>query len=193
MLKLADIPVADQLAAEQHLGIMPLLGPVLKNDVVAADRLNHSLALGDGAGERFLAIDGFAGARGGNGHQRVPMIGRGDIDSVNVRASQNLAEIIVGRTGRIAVIVVDDVFALLPPGLLHVAHGHELSVLAPEKHLPPKTQADDAHDHAIARRGCSIATEGGGWDDPRGYARDEGAAQEGAPRQRVLTSGSCFG
>ena len=50
----------------------------------------------DAVGQRLLAIDVLAGLAGQDGDDRVPVVGRGDDDRVDVLAIEDLAEVAVG-------------------------------------------------------------------------------------------------
>ena len=92
---LADLSLADQLAANAVGKHRPLLASRLKDPLVFAGGLDHPPALADGEGQRFFGIDVFAGLAGVNRDQRPPMIGRGGGDGVDVAAFQQFAVVLV--------------------------------------------------------------------------------------------------
>src|SRR5205823_4380221 len=99
-LHLADAAVADELAgpAEAAAELAPLLAAGLEDDLVLADRVHDLPPLGDGHGQRLLAIDVLAGPGRQDAGDGVPVVRRGDDDGVDVRAGEQVAEVIVGRT-----------------------------------------------------------------------------------------------
>ena len=89
----ADVPIAHQFATEEHPFVVPLLRSVLENDPVAFDGIDHRPAFRDGSGKRLLTIDVLASFGGSDGHQGVPVVGRGDVDRVDVISCKDLAEV----------------------------------------------------------------------------------------------------
>src|ERR1041385_1212847 len=57
--------------------------------------LHNGLLFGDGAGERLLAVYIFAIFCGFGSCQRVPMVGNGDHDSINIFARHHFSVIVV--------------------------------------------------------------------------------------------------
>jgi hypothetical protein len=68
--------------------------------VIAPRRVYHSAALADIVRQRLLHVDILAGLAGEHGHAGVPMVGRGDMDGVDVLALQQTPEILVSRAVR---------------------------------------------------------------------------------------------
>lgn len=81
-VQLADAAVADQFAAVPRQIAGTFLRAGLQDTVVAFDGIDDRPALGDAIRERLLAVDVFAGIKGGDRGERVPVVGRGDLDDV---------------------------------------------------------------------------------------------------------------
>ena len=85
----------------------------------------------------------------------MPVIGRGDLYGVNVRARQQFAKILVGRAILVAVILVHGLLALPSLGIMHVADGRDLDFGIPTKraHVARAldAQADAPEHHAVRR------------------------------------------
>ena len=92
----ADEAVADDLGgfAERPLGTLP--GAGLPDALVLLDGFDDGLLLGNGAGERFLAVDVLLVLGGFGGDQGVPIVRHGEHDGVNVLAGHHFAVIVVG-------------------------------------------------------------------------------------------------
>ena len=63
----------------------------------AAHRVRHAGALGDGAGQRLLAVDVLAGRRGGHHHRLVQVVGHRAVDQVDVVAFDDTPVIVAPR------------------------------------------------------------------------------------------------
>ena len=110
---------------------------------------DHLQRFGNGVSHGLLAINVLAGLHGGDGDGRVPMVGGGDADGVDVFAVQHLA--IVARGGgvrlnllgaaEVAVVQVADDGNIG----LHVEHGLHLLQAA-------DTHPDHAYGDALVRR-----------------------------------------
>ncbi len=155
-LEPAQALVADEFAGEVKIAAAALLRAGLENDLVVAHGLDDVAALVHGERERFLAIDILPGFGGGDIDERVPVIGRGLNDGVNVLALQQLAEVGEFR-GRLA-------FAgeLADGGrgvaLIHVAHGHDIREPPGVAGVAPAhaATADQRHAGAIVRAGHGV-------------------------------------
>ena len=73
------------------------LGAVLDDAVVFAGGLDALAAFEDVVAAGFLDVDVFAGLASPDGDEGVPVVGRGDGDSVDVFVFQELADVGVGR------------------------------------------------------------------------------------------------
>ncbi len=126
----------------------------LGDALVLLGRGHHGPALGDPVRQRLLAVDVLAGLAGQDGRDRVPVVGRGDHDGVDILAVEHLAEIVVGlrlAVGR----------RLGPPQmrLVHVADRRDPDVRKAledfEQAGPHAADADEAQHDRLAGRGRS--------------------------------------
>ena len=62
----------------------------LEYAVVVANRTLHCQSFGNGVGKRFLAVNVLAGLAGMNSNKRMPVIGSGDFDYVDVLAVEHV-------------------------------------------------------------------------------------------------------
>ena len=76
---------------------------------ITPGRRDHHRAFAEGLGLGLLAIDVLAVAAGLDHHDRVPMVGRGTMDGVDIGAGQQIAEVVVGLAIAVVVLVVDAV------------------------------------------------------------------------------------
>ena len=72
------------------------LRAVLDDAVVLAGGLDGDAALVDVVAARLLDVDVLAGLAGPDGHQRVPVVRRGDRDGVDVLVVERLADVLHG-------------------------------------------------------------------------------------------------
>ena len=86
-------------------------------------RVDHRPALGDPVRQRLLAIDVLAGLAGEDGRDRVPVVGRGDDDGVDVLAVEHLAEVARRRRASAGRRLGPEAV-----GLVHVADGGDRDV-----------------------------------------------------------------
>src|SRR5205823_6835739 len=95
-LHAADPAVADQFAgqAEAAVELRALLAAGLQSAVGLVGDADQRLALVHGQGQRLFAVHVLAGAQGGDGDQRVPVVGRGHGDGGDVAAGQEFAEVV---------------------------------------------------------------------------------------------------
>ena len=135
--------------------------------VVALDGLHDALALADGAGHRFLAPDVLAGLRGLDGHDAVPVRGRGDMDDVDIGVGDQAAEIAIGLQR-----LVETLFAQVERALemlaVDVADRHQTALLGAGEMvaaLADAADADDAFGELVARRHVFRAAEHMARDD----------------------------
>ena len=92
-LKLADAAVADQFAREAEPPVAALLRAGLENNFIFAHGLDDVPALVNRQRQRLLAVNVLLRVRGGDVHERVPVIRRGLNDDVNVVPLQHLSEV----------------------------------------------------------------------------------------------------
>ena len=97
---LAELPLADDLVARlDQVGRAPALGAHLDDALVFPRRGQHGLALGHVHADRLLDVDVGPGFDGGDHRQRVPVVGRGDQDDVQVLLLEHLAIVGIGARG----------------------------------------------------------------------------------------------
>ena len=155
---------------------------------VTPGRVDHQRPFAQRQRFGLLAVDVFAVAACFDHHDRVPVVGRGNVHGVDVGAGQQLAKIVVGlavvdchnarRSSPLT--AVADFFA-------HVAHGHVLHVFAAEvapliaaAHI---ADADPAHHDAVAgRRPLVVAQRRRGDDERHGESGAATGLQEIAAR-----------
>ena len=87
----SDSSVADEFAGEPETFIAALLAAGLENAFGFVDGVYEVAAFVNGEGQRFFAVDIFAGVDGGNVDEGVPVVGCGVDDDVNVVALENFA------------------------------------------------------------------------------------------------------
>jgi hypothetical protein len=157
-----------------------------------ADRLDHRAALGHRQRQGLFAIHILAGLGRGNGHESVPVLGRGDVDGVDVRPRENLAEI--GRRQTTLVAAAPGVSGVAVLGLLagglalavdRVAHRHDLRLAAaqegPEMVVAAAAEPDAADGDALAGGCAAVHAERRARDDVRRRKGRCCAAEEPAP------------
>jgi hypothetical protein len=103
-----------------------LLGAVLENDAVAAYGIGDGTTLGNRVGDWFFQIDMFSRADGSQSQQRVPVIRRGDGYGIDIFARKKLAEILIGRTGALALDRLRLFSRRGSTSTMHIAYGDEL-------------------------------------------------------------------
>ena len=139
--------------------------------------LAHGLRGAEAPADRLLAVHVLALPDRLQGHQRMPVIGRGDLHGVDVLAGHQLAEILVGRAVLVVVELVDRLLGLVPLGLVHVADGHDLDLGIPAEgpHVAHAldAQADAPQHHAVRRRHRARLAQGRRRHD-RGKPEDAG-------------------
>ena len=177
-VQLADTAVAHQLANAAIFGRGALLAAGLPNNARAFDLADDPASLGDGERQRLLAIDMFPGPRRGDRDVGVPMVGRPDVNRVEVFRGEQFAEVFVRRAAFSAVVLVDQ-----PPGGLAASHrplpiaraftvdvtdGDDADTLVFHKALDPARAvipgADETDGHLVAWR---VLSEHRAGDDGR--------------------------
>jgi hypothetical protein len=102
-----------------------LLRAVLQHHAVAIYGIHQRTAFRDGVGHGFFQIDVLAGADRRQRDERVPVVGHGDRDGVDVIACEQLAEIPVGGAVFVA---LGGIRPRLGGGAclaVHIADGHQ--------------------------------------------------------------------
>ena len=110
---LADVAVLHQFGGPAEVASLRCHEPVCQMRLFFGNGIDHGDAFGQGVRERFLAEDVLAGVGGGDGRDRVPVVGRGDAHGVDVVAGDQFAEILVALAVLVAVLRVDLLDGLL--------------------------------------------------------------------------------
>ena len=97
-------------------------------------RVHHRAALGDRGGERLLAVDVLAGLDRVDRHDRVPVVGRRDVDRVDVRVLEEAAVVRV-ELARARLHGVEDGLFLREQLAVLVVEDREAALEAPFKEL----------------------------------------------------------
>ena len=151
--------------------------------VVAPHGLDDALALADGARHGLLAPDVLAGARRLDGHDAVPVRRRGDVDDVDVRVGDQVAEVGVGLQG-LTKLLLAQLDAALEVTAVDVAHRHQPALLGAGEvvaALADAAHADDALGELVARGDEVRAAEH--------VARDDGQQRHAAQRFQEVSAG----
>ena len=137
-------------------------------------------------GERFLAVDVHAGAKGGNGGNGVPVIGGGDADRVDVIAGDDVFVVIGGDAlvveAVLGVVLVDGFPGVVAAVGVDVADGDDFGAVTekvPEEAAVLFAHADEAHREGLELGlfgGLEAAREDEGCDGGTGGGLDEFAA-----------------
>ena len=86
----ADAALLDELAGEGHGGGAAVIEGHHGDDAGPLDGVQHGLGLVARAGERLFAEDVLSGFGGGDGDGGVAVVGRADVDDVDVGAADDL-------------------------------------------------------------------------------------------------------
>src|SRR6266436_1415867 len=129
---IADRAVTQMLDGFQHAGVRSRLAAVLANSVVLLYRPDQLASFKGVVRARLFDVDVFPGLAGPDGHERVPMIGRGDGDGVNVFVLKELANIDV-RFWLWQTPLLDLAETLVRHVLIHIAQSGKLCSRDPRK------------------------------------------------------------
>ena len=105
------------------------------NAAITPGGRDHQRAFAERLGLGLLAIDVLAVAAGLDHDDRVPMVGRGTVDGVDIGTGQQVAEVVVGLAIAVVVLAVDAIATILADVFAHVANGNILHVAATEKRV----------------------------------------------------------
>jgi hypothetical protein len=137
-------------------------------------------------------------AAGLDDHQRVPVVGGGNVNGVDVRAGQQVAEVVVGLAVLVAVVLIHPVLGVVTGALTHVADSDVLDVLAaeesPQVAASLVADADAPHDDPFAGRRAFAGARGGrpgkrsgGGSPDHKLRRHDGAGHKEALRDTLVT------
>src|SRR5205823_6879476 len=104
--QLAVLPGLDGGDLTGPAGVAPLLGAVLQDAAVLLNGLDAAAALADDVAHRLLDVDVLARLHAPDRQERVPVVGRGDRDRVEVLVVQRLADVL--HAGRPVAALVPD-------------------------------------------------------------------------------------
>ena len=189
LLDVAQCTGAHQLDGGDELLAAALLATHLQDAVVSTHGTLYGQSLGDGIGQRLLQIDVLAGLERMDGHEGMPVVGRGNLDGIDILTLEHTLILFIDvATHRHALL-------LLPLGhiatealaldAVHIAAGSHLHARtareAAEVAASLLTQTDKAQDNAVA--GCYAHTihrearENHETSDASGGSRKEVAAR----------------
>ncbi len=156
--------VTGQAARLPEVMARSLLRAELEDPLILVDLATEDPALLHGQTQRLLAIDVLLVPHCSQGSQDVPVVGRGDVAGVDVRPTGDLLKVVDRGAVLVLVLVVDAVLCLVEHVDLDVADRHHLAVLPLEivghDALALRADADEPHDHPVARRHCAIRAYG---------------------------------
>jgi hypothetical protein len=118
---------------------------------MAAKGIDHDARLVNRQGNGLLAVDVLTGLCGHRRDDRMPSVPRGDQDGIDIRARQDLAEVLGGRHALVVPTLhrgrvrgFDCVLCVIQAPFVHVAHGDHLKVRVAEhpSHVPVTHDAD---------------------------------------------------
>ena len=158
---------------------------------IAAGRGDHQRAFPQRERLRLLQIDVLPSAAGGDRHDGVPVVGRGDVDGVDIIAGEQFAEIDICCAVAVGILAVDPLLAFIPPLFSHVADGDILHVGAAEEGVlvagAHVADADATHHDPVAGRWGRGITEGLGGDEVR--SGDRGTGGDARSLEKAATRG----
>jgi hypothetical protein len=124
----------DEFADGSYGGDRAVLGAGLEHPPISADRLDHLASFPDGYRNGFFAVDVFAGLCRVDRLQRVPVVGRGDHDGVDVGSKEQLAVIVVrcaafvrAAGAPLGIAFFHAALGVLSPQAIDIANGQDLN------------------------------------------------------------------
>src|SRR5208283_4153970 len=156
---LAEFALGNEFLGQDVVLPTALLRTGLHDPIRGTNGSNEPVALLDGVGDGFFAVDVFACVDGGDDHRHMPVVGSADDHGVDVFAIEDLVEIAVVPCVRRELFLCFE-----PVGLINIANGNNVvrSDLIEEAHqvLATRAGADSANLDAVIR--SQNATVGGG-------------------------------
>ena len=152
----------------------------LKDAPITLHRVVHGLNFRNAGADRLFGVHVFAGARRHNRTQAMPAVAGRNQHGIDVGARQQFAQIAVGATIFVTVVLIGHVLNGFALFALHIANRDELNALFRQhcaQHLPAtRLNANRAQDDFRVRRHSAIQAE---------HARrhDEWKAQRGSGRK----------
>jgi hypothetical protein len=122
--------------------------------------------------QRLLAIDVLAGAQRGEHRDRVPVVGRGDADRVNVLAGDEFAEIVIGRAAAVPIESIHPLLRVVAAGGVHIADRKHPGLVPEEAgQQTARLRAHANEPHRQAPAGSDVGSPNLGWKDERRRCR----------------------
>lgn len=192
-LQCTDAPIADQFDGALEFATGPLLGAELEDALVLTDGSAEELVFGDSQAHGFFQVDVLAGAGGGDRHRDVPMVRGGDEHGVDVGSFEDLAEVVAGGAGGVAVMAMDAVTGLVSVAEEDIADGGDAGLGDGEDTahdaLALGADADGGDLDAGVGGATRAAAEGGGGEESGaggdGQGGSEGGLEKGPTRHRT--------
>src|SRR5579884_830255 len=148
--------------------------------------MDDCLLFGNGARQWFFTVNVLLAIGSLDGHQRVPVIGNGEHDGVNVRAGHHFAIIVVRFAILVLVMAVDGleggIIVLEEATFIQIACGYDLAFRDAEKMLgvarPLHPPTHDAHHHLFRWSNMAPASKRLGRDERGKSERCPGGGEE---------------
>ena len=150
---------------------------------ITPGRRDHQRAFAEGLGLGLLAIHVLAVAAGLDHDDRVPMVGRGTMDGVDIRAGQQVAEVVVGLAIVVVVVIVDAI-ATSRCGRFRARRRRQHTARRRDRGTPLGrrdaliSDTDAAHDDPLAGRRTAVGAEGRAGDQVGAGRRGRGRCLE---------------
>ncbi len=173
----SDKPVMHELHVANQCRIGAILRAVLDDAFVLLRRSHELAAFINVVGKRLLDINILAGLASPDGSQRMPVVGGGNGDGVNVLVLERFADVLVGP-GPFALGFLDGFCAFLEHVGIHVAQRDVFGfILHPEDVVDVgaalAVEPDGAHSDAVIGTEHFAVRHGAGDDDRRGGFSEE--------------------
>src|SRR5262249_46130235 len=104
----AILPRLDRGDLTGAVRVAPLLGTMLEHPAILPGGLHDTAALPDGVSHRLFDVNVLAGLHGPDGQERMPVVGRGDGNCVQVWVVQRFANVLYA--GRFVAALFPDLF-----------------------------------------------------------------------------------
>src|SRR5690606_36226206 len=184
-LDLSDATISNQLASLQELARRALLASGLKDAAEASRRIDHATALLDREGERLLAVDVLSGLARMDRDERVPVIGHGDDDGVDVLAIEKRPVVL-----RLEARPFEARRRAIEKALVDVAQRDRwkraIAKVSAEMPASHSADADEPDADPVVRIGCPTHAERAGPHDRGGRHRAESGGKKTSSRRTPI-------